>query len=144
MTKVAKRYLIGGAVGIAALLTALGLFAFKAVEKLGPASTEAKPAPVAAALALTPKPESEEAAPKAEAPPSAPAADLANAFGAALGVEVKDAPKKSGASTSAPSNPGQASSPSPQDPLTIWRSNLMAPSWLGVITSTARARFQAD
>jgi len=100
-------------VAVAALLTALGVVAFRTASALS-SGGEVKPAPVAAVLALPAAPVQDVAPPKTEAPPSAPPADLANAFGAALGVEVKDSPRPRAGSPSTPnSSPAAASPPSP-------------------------------
>ena len=102
MDKIAKRYLISGAIGITAMLSALGIVLYKAGSKLTAADAQVQATPFAAALTLPTVPENKPEPPKSEAPPPAPAADLTNAFGAALGVDVKKSPAERGASSSAP------------------------------------------
>src|SRR5688572_1644036 len=107
MSKLAKRALIASAVLGAVLLAGIGVVAFKAAKTLPSTNGARNAAPFTAQLSL-PAPlapsDAPAAAPEPAVPP--PVADLANAFGAALGVDVK----KSGAPRGS-AGPSAASAP---------------------------------
>jgi hypothetical protein len=116
MSKLAKRAVIAGAALGLVLLAGIGIVAFKAAKTLTSSSSAQNAAAFSAQLSL-PAPLAPREAPASAPEPAVPApvADLANAFGAALGVDVK----KSGVPRGAAPNAASAPASSPADTLDL-------------------------